>query len=161
MRIGVAPWFADGLDAAHHSYGLERGNPLIELQVLLVVLERRNILQITLVLRENRGAVLHDAEGGLQLASKSQQVGRACEAGWQRHSTWGITACTSNHRWSIRYYPHDRIIDPVSDIAIVHQHGIGDAPQADPRGVETSNLRLVGNVAAGHDKWPINLPCDQ
>ena len=52
----------------------------IELQVLLIILERRNVLQITLVLGENRGPILQNAEGGFQLAPKSQQVGRIFKA---------------------------------------------------------------------------------
>ena len=44
----------------------------VEPEVLLVIVERRRVFQVALVLREDRGPVLDQAEGGFQFAAVSQ-----------------------------------------------------------------------------------------
>ena len=56
--------------------------------------------------------------------------------------------------------PHDGIIHPPGDIAVVHQEAIGNAAERAPRLVVVDALRLVREVAAGQHDRPVD-PAEQ
>ena len=56
----------------------------VERQVLAVVVESLGVLQIALMLRKDRLAVLDETEGRLELAAHRQKLGRRLESRRQR-----------------------------------------------------------------------------
>ena len=126
-----------------------------------VVVERACVLQVADVLRQDRRAVLQQAERRLQLAARRQQVGRTGKPGRQDDRSRRKAARAAQDARRIGNPPHHRIVDARGDRPVVRQHGIGDALQPGLRLGVVGDLRFVRQVAAGHHHGMVEVPQQQ
>ena len=130
---------------------LEAEQVPVKLQIAPVIGVRCRFLQVAHVLRDDGLPVLEQAKGGLQLGPHGEDGGRILEAGRQRERRWRVAPCAAQHARLARHNPRDAIVEPVHDIAVMHQEIIGDAGQPLAGFVIGDALRLVAAVARGED----------
>ena len=135
--------------------GDQRDGPMIEQlgvkrERAAIVVERLGVLQIALVLRQDRLAVLDEAERRLELAAHRQQWRRRLEAARQRERGRGEAARAPQQAGLAGHHARHRIVDPIGDLAIMDERVRRDLRQPFARLVIVGRLRFVGEVAAGH-----------
>ena len=79
------------------------------------------------MLRQDRLAVLDETERRLEFAAHRQKLGRRLEPVRQRDRRRREAAGAAQHPRPAGHHPHHRIVDPVGDLAVVHQRVRGDA----------------------------------
>ena len=133
----------------------------VQPEVPLVLVERGGVVEIALVLRQDRVAARHQAERGLAIAAVREQLGAVLEAGRELDRRGGVAARAAHHADRAVDHADHGVVDAVGDRPVVDERVAGDAGQP-ARGVRlVDRLRLVGQVAAGHHDRPIERAQDQ
>ena len=126
-----------------------------------VVVEGARVFQIADMLRQDRGAVLHQTERGLQFAAGGKQIRCGCEPGRQRNGGGREASCTTQDARHTRHHAHHRVIDPGRDGAVMRKHAVRETAKPRQRLVIVGDLRLVREVAAGHHDRMVDVAQQQ
>ena len=106
------------------------------------------------MLREHRRAVAHEAKGRLEVRAIREQRRGALESGRKPDDRGRKSAGTPQQADLAADRSHHRIVDAVGNAAIVEQRIRGDAGEPRVRVLVARALRLLGEIAAGHDHRP-------
>jgi len=129
----------------------------IEHEAFAIFVEGRSVFEIALMLRQDGLPVLHQTERRLELAAHRQKFGRDLKSGGKVDRGRREAARAAQHPGFSAHDPYDRIVDPIGDVAIVHQRIARNAGKASARLGIIDDGGLVRQVAAGHDQRTINL----
>ena len=95
--------------------------------------------------------------GRLQFAAHRQDLGRRLKTARQAQRRRCIAARTPDETDLAVHLADDEIIDAVGDVAVMNQ-GVGRNPAQPVHRLGVSNkLRFVGDIAAGHDRGPVQI----
>ena len=98
----------------------------VEPQVFAVVVVGCEVLEIALVLREHGRTMGGHTKGGLLLGSIGQERRGVLEPGWQGDRPRGVAASPAKQARLPGGHAHDRVVDTVRYVTIVHQREIRD-----------------------------------
>ena len=133
----------------------------VQPQSLAVVVESLDILQIALMLREDSLAVLDETEGRLELSTHREKFGRRLEPRRQRNGRRRKAPRATQYPRSVGHYERHQVVDAIGDLAVMHQRVSCDIPEPRARRVIVDDLRLLGDVAAGHHHRALHPRKDQ
>ena len=105
--------------------------------------------------------VFQQAEGAFEFPAKSEQRTGVLETCGQSDRRRGITAGAADEARLAKHNPHHEIVQPVHDVAIMEEPIIGNRGQTAPCILIVRALRLLREIAAGHDKRPVDVPQQQ
>src|ERR1700730_7680553 len=127
----------------------------IERDIVAIVVIGRGIFQIALVLRQNRLAILYEAEGRLQLSAHCEQFGRRLEAlrqgDWRRRKAARAPQYT---RLLVHYSDH-RVVYSDGDLSVMNERVFRNSTQPFLSIRVIDHLGLIGQMAAGHHHRPV------
>ena len=133
----------------------------VERQILAVVVESFDVLEIALMLREDSLAVLDETEGRLELSTHREKFGRRLEPRRQRNGRRRKAPRATQYPRSVGHHERHRVVDAIGDLAVMHQRVSCDIAEPRARRVIVDDLRLLGDVAAGHHHWALHPRQDQ
>jgi acylphosphatase len=141
------------------------GRVIVQRQIkregFLVARESGRVLQVTNVLGEDCLPVFQEAERALEFPAKSEQRTGVLETRGQSDRRRCISAGAAEEARLAEHDPHHGIVQPVHDVAIMEEPIIGNGGQKARCFLIVSALWLLREIAAGHDKRPLNVPQQQ
>ncbi len=142
-----------GMLVDHDPFRIVAKELAIEVQVLLIVCERRRALEVADVLREDRLAVLHEAEGALQLCPQRDRGARGFEPGGQIERRGGVAPGAPQRPRRARHHSHHRVVGAMQNVAVVKEQVRRDAGQPRRRFFVARARGLVPQVSRSqHDR---------
>ena len=133
----------------------------VERQILAVVVESLDVLQIALMLRKDGLAVLDETKGRLELSAHCEKFGRRLEARRQRNGRRREAARAPQEPHPAGHHARDRVVDAIGDFAVMQQRIGCDFAEPCARRAIVDDLRLLGDVAAGHHDRALHARQDQ
>jgi hypothetical protein len=101
------------------------------------------VLQVALMLRQHGLAVLEQAERRLEFAAHRQKLGCGGESGRQFDRARRKAAGAAQHAGFAVGKPHDGIVDPVGDLAVMNESVGGDRGKPPPRLAVVDDRRFL------------------